>query len=145
VCAAAALGGRHHRGQVAHRGRVGQRHGVNDHAGGREREHRPAPAAAVEAGAGGGTGTVWGSAASAQQVQSLGGIERGEQRGEHGGIGEQQREAVHDLRPRHRRVRRPQDGGGGGCVLPPALPVRRRRGRAAAVHGAGLGEEQEGE
>jgi len=86
---------------------------------------------------------VWGSAADAQQLQRLGGIERGEQRGEDGGVGEQQREAVDELRPRHRRVRRPQDGGGGCAVLPPALLAVRRA--AAEMHGAGLGEEEEGE
>lgn len=44
VHAAPALGGRDDGGEVAHRGRVGQRHRVDDHAGRREREHRPAAA-----------------------------------------------------------------------------------------------------
>jgi hypothetical protein len=140
VRAAAALGGRHHRGQVARGGRVGQRDGVHDHAGRRQRQHGPA---AAGAGGGGGLGS------GAQQVHRLGGVERGEQRGEHGGVGEQQREAVGELRARHRRVRRAQELSERAALVPAAAALGGvrwwRRAVAAAVHGAGLGQEQEGE
>ncbi|CAM0949794.1 unnamed protein product [Alopecurus aequalis] len=69
------------------------------------------------------------------QAQRLGGIERREQRGEDRRVGEQERGEVGELRPRHRRVARER--------LVVALLLC--RGCLHGAHGAGLGEEQEGE
>jgi hypothetical protein len=125
--AAPALRRRDNRGQVARRGGVGQRHRVDDHAGRRDRQHRPS--AALGAGTGGG-----GRAEITQQVQRLRSVEGGEQ---------------DKLRPCHRRVRRPHrlpqdDAGTGRCRRAPPPPRQQRR-RGAEMHGAGLGEEQERE